>query len=207
MARNNIDVLIIVDALGASQDDGGLGSNVYLVDTNKHLGSSQEGQAELSTACNDGQKITWNITPIDPSNDVAITGFTGQMVTDGVCRPHQLDNPGGGQSSLAALPAGSSTQCTSASTARYKRSIPSSTSGRTRGRPGTASRDQAPPTADRSAAAQSCCTGSAASVIACVRHSDRPTIRNCGNAPPPARRDDPGRANFASLARIVRLAA
>jgi len=47
MARNNIDVLIIVDALAASQDNGGLGSNVYLVDTNKHLGSNQEGQAGL----------------------------------------------------------------------------------------------------------------------------------------------------------------
>lgn len=82
----NVDVLIVVDTLGAMASSD-LQSNVYLVDTNKYFGSGSEGQAELKTACQDGQIIRWRVSPVSPENDVNITGFTGQMVTEKVCTP------------------------------------------------------------------------------------------------------------------------
>ncbi len=96
MATNEVDVLVAVDALGASQpNQGGLQNNVYLIDTNQHMGSGREGQSELVTACSDGQMIKWTITPIDPDDDIAITGFKGQMISDGVCVPVQVNAPSG----------------------------------------------------------------------------------------------------------------
>lgn len=83
-----IDVLIVVDVEGALA--GSLSDNVYLVDTNKYVGSGNEGQVELMTACLDGQLITWNVTPISPSNDVEIASFTGQMITDKICVPQPV---------------------------------------------------------------------------------------------------------------------
>lgn len=83
-----IDILIIVDTLGALSS-GDLGANVYLVDTNKYFGSGHEGQEELQTACVNGQIINWRVTAISPSNDVNITNFTGQMITEKICVPEK----------------------------------------------------------------------------------------------------------------------
>lgn len=85
---SNINVLIVVDALGAATT-GNLQNNVYLVDTNKHVGSYNEGNAELYTACNDGDVISWAVTPINPNDDVSIFSFTGQMIDNGICNPAQ----------------------------------------------------------------------------------------------------------------------
>ena len=78
-----IHVLIVVDALGAATT-GSLQDNVYLVDTNKHMGSSGEGTNELFTTCVSsnlgGDTIVWSITPIDPGTAVSIKGFTGAMI-------------------------------------------------------------------------------------------------------------------------------
>lgn len=82
---NNIDVLIVVDVQGALA--GSLSDNVYLIDTNKHVGSGSEGQTELRTACQDGQVINWSVTPVSPSSDVNITKFTGQMISTEICVP------------------------------------------------------------------------------------------------------------------------
>ncbi|MDD1015699.1 alpha-pore-forming tripartite toxin MakABE regulator [Pseudomonas rubra] len=91
---SQIDVLIVVDAEGAlaSKD---LGSNVYLIDTNKHVGSGSEGQAELKTVCKDGQVINWRVAAVSPSSDVSITQFTGQMINDRFCIPSQVTTPDG----------------------------------------------------------------------------------------------------------------
>jgi hypothetical protein len=91
---DTVDVLIVVDVEGAlsSQD---LGDNVYLVDTNKHVGSGNEGQNELLTACADGQLINWSVVPVAPDTDVEIVGFTGQMVGDQICVPTQITTPDG----------------------------------------------------------------------------------------------------------------
>jgi len=81
-----INVLMIVDVEGALSS-GDLTSNIYLVDTNKHFGSGREGQAELVTACKDGEVIVWNVTPINPGNDAEIVSFEGQMVKEKICVP------------------------------------------------------------------------------------------------------------------------
>jgi hypothetical protein len=85
---NNIDVLIVVDTQGALA--GSLQDNVYLIDTNKHVGSGSEGQAELQTRCQDGQVINWSVTPLSPSEDVNITQFTGQRKNDRICVPQAV---------------------------------------------------------------------------------------------------------------------
>lgn len=91
---NTIAVLIVVDVVGAlsSGPTGGLQNNVYLVDTNKYVGSGAEGQAELKTACQDGQTILWSVAPVAADTNIQIESFTGQMVTDGVCVPKALGN-------------------------------------------------------------------------------------------------------------------
>lgn len=89
-----INVLIVVDVEGALAS-GDLGSNVYLIDSNKHFGSGSEGQEELVTACLDGQIIIWSVTPVNPGDDAEIVGFTGQMVTSKVCNPQQSVLPTG----------------------------------------------------------------------------------------------------------------
>ena len=88
-----INVLIVVDALGAlaAQD---LMNNVYLIDTNKYLGSWQEGTVKLHTVCQDGQLIAWRAAPVSPSNDVSIAGFSGQMVTSRICVPTKRGDAG-----------------------------------------------------------------------------------------------------------------
>jgi hypothetical protein len=91
-----INVLIIVDVEGALSS-GDLGSNVYLVDTNKYFGSGSEGQEELVTACKDGQIVIWSVTPVDPGNDAEITGFSGGIITQNICNPQQTTLPGGAQ--------------------------------------------------------------------------------------------------------------
>ena len=82
-----IEVLIVVDTLGALA--GSLQDNVYLVDTNKYMGSGNEGQVELKTACKDGQIIKWRVEAISPDNDVNITQFTGQIINQKVCVPQK----------------------------------------------------------------------------------------------------------------------
>ncbi|GAB7262010.1 MULTISPECIES: alpha-pore-forming tripartite toxin MakABE regulator [Dickeya] len=91
---NEIDVLIVVDAEGALAS-GNLGSNVYLIDTNKYIGSGNEGQEELKTACQDGQVINWHVTGVSLSSDVSIISFTGQMVNDKVCVPVAVSSVNG----------------------------------------------------------------------------------------------------------------
>lgn len=83
---NRINILIAVDVLGALAA-GTLEGYVYLVDTNKYLGSWQEGQSPLNTVCQDGQSLTWSITSVDPGNQIDITSFSGQMVDQNICVP------------------------------------------------------------------------------------------------------------------------
>ncbi|MEH3053773.1 MAG: hypothetical protein PGN13_07145 [Patulibacter minatonensis] len=85
---NEINVLIVVDVEGAlaSQD---LGSNVYLIDTNKHFGSGSEGQEELVTSCQDGQIIIWSVASVNPGDDAEIVAFLGQAVDQKICVPKQ----------------------------------------------------------------------------------------------------------------------
>ncbi|MBU6959276.1 hypothetical protein KRR23_16215 [Pseudomonas sp. CVAP len=90
----SVDVLIVVDVENALAS-GNLQDNVYLIDSNKHCGSGSEGQAELYTACVEGQYINWTVSPVSPSSDVQIDGFTGQMVNDRICLPKLVVDPSG----------------------------------------------------------------------------------------------------------------
>lgn len=90
-----ISVLIVVDVEGALTQPGGLQANVYLVDTTGFVGVGSEGIAELKTACNNGDTINWRVSPVAPDTNVSITGFTGQMVDDGICTPQLVNDPGG----------------------------------------------------------------------------------------------------------------
>ncbi len=78
--------MIAVDVIGAIAA-GTLMGSVYLVDTNKYLGSWQEGQSQLNTVCQDGQAITWAVSPVNPGNAITISGFSGQMVSSRICTP------------------------------------------------------------------------------------------------------------------------
>ncbi|AUG00421.1 hypothetical protein CXQ81_07340 [Pseudomonas sp. 09C 129] len=90
-----IDVLIVVDVEGALSS-GDLSNNVYMIDTNKYVGSSTgEGTNGLHTACKDGQLINWGVTGVSPSSDVQISRFVGQMVSDGTCNPKPFNTPEG----------------------------------------------------------------------------------------------------------------
>lgn len=88
MDLNRIDILIVVDVTGALAA-GTLQGSVYLVDSNKYLGSWQEGQSTLNTVCQDGQALTWSVTPVNPGDAVAIAGFSGTMVANHICVPTQ----------------------------------------------------------------------------------------------------------------------
>ena len=81
-----VNVLIVVDVLAAATS-GNLGANVYLVDTNKHIGSGAEGQAELVTVLSSGNNIEWSVAPIDPGTDVVIAGFEGGAINGGNIKP------------------------------------------------------------------------------------------------------------------------
>jgi hypothetical protein len=88
MTLNTLNILIVVDVQGALASSS-LMNNVYMVDTNKYLGSWQEGTNQLHTVCQDGQLLNWRAVSISPDNEINITGFSGQMVSTKICNPVQ----------------------------------------------------------------------------------------------------------------------
>lgn len=90
-----IEALIVVDAAGASSINS-LKDNVYMVDTNRWLGSWNEASNDLHTVCEDKQLISWNIVSISPANAVSIKGFSGDMVNQGICTPTFIGISGDG---------------------------------------------------------------------------------------------------------------
>lgn len=85
----SINIAIIVNSENALSS-GSLQSNVYLVDTNKYLGSWGQGESKLHTVCQDGQSISWWATAVNAANAISISGFSGEMVSSKTCVP-QLD--------------------------------------------------------------------------------------------------------------------
>jgi hypothetical protein len=83
---NDVSALIVIDTDGALAS-GSATDNAYLVDTNGFLGSWQEGSNSLHTVCQDGQTVKWSVSPVSPSGNVTITGFSGDMVSQDVCAP------------------------------------------------------------------------------------------------------------------------
>lgn len=83
-----VNVLMMVDVEGALTS-GNLSSNIYLVDTNKYLGSYQEGQDELVTKLNTGDTIVWSVASVAPGDNVSIKSFSGQAYDDKYISPVQ----------------------------------------------------------------------------------------------------------------------
>ena len=88
-----ISILIVVDSLSALATNQ-LQKNVYLVDSNQYLGSWQEGTDQLHTLCQDGQHIIWRAQAISPSNNVEISSFSGDALSQKICNPVRHDSIG-----------------------------------------------------------------------------------------------------------------
>lgn len=92
MATVNVLMMVDVEAALASGD---LSANIYLVDTNKYLGSYREGQDELVTKLSIGDIIVWSVTSIAPGGNVTIDSFSGVAVNDKYIEPVEDPlNPG-----------------------------------------------------------------------------------------------------------------
>jgi hypothetical protein len=71
-------IAIAVDtAYVASQGGSWVSNGIYMMDNQLNLGSSNEGQLELNTHCNNHNLIGWEVYPMDVNSGdtVAITGF------------------------------------------------------------------------------------------------------------------------------------
>jgi hypothetical protein len=90
---NSISILIVVDCLGA-EAAGTLMGNVYMVDTNKFIGSWNEGTDTLHTVARDGQMLTWRVQPVSIATSVSIAGYSGDMVNDRICMPAEQRGAG-----------------------------------------------------------------------------------------------------------------
>jgi hypothetical protein len=95
-------ITIAVDtAYVAAQQGRNIGQGIYMMDNQVHNGSGGEGTLELSTMCDVGNLIGFNVVPIDvlgtSGDQVVITGFTvsqGNVFTAaGTPRP-QTSPPG-----------------------------------------------------------------------------------------------------------------
>lgn len=87
---STVNILMMVDA-EAALASGDLQSNIYLVDTNKYLGSGSEGEAELVTKLHIGDTVVCSVASIDPGSEIAIDSFGGVAVSDGYITP--VPNP------------------------------------------------------------------------------------------------------------------
>ncbi|MEM1160643.1 MAG: hypothetical protein AAGJ28_06895 [Pseudomonadota bacterium] len=85
----SVDILMVVDVDGALAA-GYLQSNIYLIDTNKHVGFYNGGGSELYTKCMDGETIRWRVTGVSPGSEVEIQNFGGQMVEHGIALPQNV---------------------------------------------------------------------------------------------------------------------
>ena len=92
MATINVLVAVNVGQAVAQQN---LSKYVFMVDTTGYSGSGGEGGNELVTTCENGDTIVWNVTSLDPAEQVSIHNFAGTAITSGMINPApypQYDN-------------------------------------------------------------------------------------------------------------------
>ncbi|MGB8839736.1 MAG: hypothetical protein WCC64_01580 [Aliidongia sp.] len=82
MATVNIMIPIDVETAIATANGGNITSGLYMIDTTGYVGTA-EGSVELKTPCNAGDILVWTVYPINPSDNVKITGFTGTAPSNG----------------------------------------------------------------------------------------------------------------------------
>lgn len=80
-----VDILIVVDVEQALIDNS-LVNNLYMVDTNRFMGSYQEGSMELYTKCRNNTILKWRVESIAVGNDVEISKFIHSSGSD-LCHP------------------------------------------------------------------------------------------------------------------------
>ncbi|TWB12288.1 hypothetical protein FBZ89_12667 [Nitrospirillum amazonense] len=81
MATINIMVAVDVETAQSTASGNVITKGLYMIDTTGYEGTA-EGGNELTTPCNAGDTLVWTIYPINPSDNIAITGFTGTAVND-----------------------------------------------------------------------------------------------------------------------------
>jgi hypothetical protein len=92
MATINVLVAVNVGQAVAQQN---LSKYVFMVDTTGYSGSGGEGGNELVTTCENGDTIVWNVTSLDPAEQVSIHNFAGTAISNGMINPApypQYDN-------------------------------------------------------------------------------------------------------------------
>jgi hypothetical protein len=75
--------------VGQAIATGNLGEYVFMVDTTGYSGNGSEGGNELVTTCTNGDTVIWNVVSIDPSETVAILGFSGEAIQNNMINPGQ----------------------------------------------------------------------------------------------------------------------
>jgi hypothetical protein len=113
-----VDVLMVVDVEGALSSQN-LTNNIYLVDTNKYIGSGNEGQAELQTKLSAGDIVQWSVAPVQPDGQVTIASFSGGAVQQNIIKP-QPDPTTGAFSSKFNTSAASGTSFQYTSTLQFE---------------------------------------------------------------------------------------
>jgi hypothetical protein len=77
MATINIMIAVDVETAQSTASGQTITQGLYMIDTTGYEGTS-EGGNELTTPCNAGDVLVWTVYPINPADNIAITGFTGQ---------------------------------------------------------------------------------------------------------------------------------
>lgn len=82
---STINIMIAVDVETAQSTASGstITQGLYMIDTTGYEGTAEAGN-ELNTPCDAGDVPVWTIYPINPSDNIAITGFTGQCVDSSI---------------------------------------------------------------------------------------------------------------------------
>ena len=76
MATINIMIAVDVETAQSTASGQTITQGLYMIDTTGYEGTP-EGGNELSTPCNAGDTLVWTVYPINPADNIAITGFTG----------------------------------------------------------------------------------------------------------------------------------
>ncbi|RKE36403.1 hypothetical protein B0G76_2581 [Paraburkholderia sp. BL23I1N1] len=83
---SQVNILVAVNVAQAIAT-GELGNYVYMMDDSLTGQSAGEGGDELSTVCENGDKIVWRVDSIDPDQHVSIDHFEGDIKTTGMINP------------------------------------------------------------------------------------------------------------------------
>ncbi|MGK5051907.1 hypothetical protein [Janthinobacterium sp. RB2P8] len=89
-----INVLVAVN-VGQAVAQSNLSKYVFMVDTTGYSCNGNEGGNELVTSCKNGDTIVWNVTSLDPAEQVSIHSFGGTAINNGMVNPApypQYDN-------------------------------------------------------------------------------------------------------------------